>query len=135
MREASPAVDGPAPIGLSEFAAISERTENEYQTEMFGRLRAGKMFSLLTSSAEADLSYWIADNGYLNGKQFVVCFNLSQNRLRNVVLYCVCEIDMSRNEPKVNVLKMIPGFADKSPVEAYGKKGFQIFFCDMNPNL
>ncbi len=124
-----------AQVGVAEFAAISERTEYEFMSDLFNKLESGKLLEILTISAQCDLCNWISERNLLDGDSFVVEFNLSLNKKRNLVLRCLCNINMLGDDPLFDVQKTISGFEDFNPEDLAEYPKYSLYFCDMDPKL
>jgi hypothetical protein len=121
----------PSEVGLSHFAAICGLTEREFVQRMCKKIEEGNLLRLLKDDSCEDVVVWALDNRMRKPDQdTVVVFRLSQNRQRDVALFCLASLD---NLPTIQmrVKKMFPGFMDSPPEELDGLSVFEINFCDM----
>ncbi len=104
-------------VSLADFAAIGGMTEAQYSRKLFDKLEAGQLLDLLKLESQVKVADWIGEKFLDNQNEFLVIFQLSMNRVRNVALFCVCSMNMKEEEAKIYVRHAIPGFLDNPPKE------------------
>ena len=122
-------------VSLAEFAAIGGLSEPEYLKRLFNHLKSGNLIELLGLKAQFKLGEWIGEYFLDTGNKFVVVFRLSLNRVRDVTLFCVCSMDLTGEDAKINVESSIPGFIDAYPDETKGLPSMIFNFHDMEPSI
>jgi len=102
---------------LKDVAQYAKMTEFEYSSAIFRFLEKGDVINLLNLESQADICDWINNNSLLNGNKFCLEIHISMNKNTNIVLYCLCRMDLMDNEPKVTVDKNVMGLPNKKPKE------------------
>ena len=122
-------------VSLAEFSAIGGLSEPEYLGKLFSHLKSGDLVELLGLKAQFKLGEWIGEYFLDTKDKFVVVFRLSLNRIRDVALFCICSMDLTGEDAKVNVESSIPGFIDACPETAKGLPSMIFSFHDMEPRI
>lgn len=122
-------------LSLADFAAKAGQTEAAFCSRLFDRLISGDMMEILKLEAQCDLGDWITERFLDNKNEFLVVFRLSENKLRDVALFCVCSMNMTAEDPRIYVKHALPGFVGKVPPEAKGLESFEVGFCDMESRI
>jgi len=100
---------------LKDVAQSAKMTEFEYSSAIFSFLEKGDIINLLNIEAQADICDWINNNSLLNGNKFCLEIHVSMNQNTNIVIYCLCKMDLMGDEPKVIIDKNVMGLPNKKP--------------------
>ena len=113
---------------------MSQQTEQSYADRMFDLLRQGRLMRLLRIEAQANLSERLLERQF--EQPFAIVFRLSENRQRDVALWCVCLIDLEAEDGEsIIVNHALPGMSDAIPKEAHGLDTFEVNLRDMEPEI
>jgi hypothetical protein len=136
MTASAASCSGPAserPVGLSDLAEFWGLTEQEYARRLLSCVGKGRLVDAMEIRAQADFCDWVSDRGLLDGAPFLVSFRLSQNRRRDVCLWCACEVDMGGDEPLVKVTRSEPGVVGSVPRFMEGLPAYDVPLTDLGP--
>lgn len=96
---------------------------------IFAAADSGRMMDILSLSTQADLGDWIEENNCLDDK-FVVLIPTETRHNKDIVLYCLCEVDFSGDEPCVRA-KITTGLDGEMPHDMVGCPMFRVGLQDL----
>lgn len=102
---------------LRDVAKSAKMTEFEYGTSIFRFLENGDIINTLNLEAQANICDWINEHSLLNGKPFCIEIHISMSLQTNIVVYCLCKMNLMEDEPKVTVEKNVMGLLNNKPKE------------------
>lgn len=100
---------------LKDVAFSAGMTQFQYGCAIFNSLEKGQIIDLLNIEGQADICDWINSQKLLNGKPFCLEIHIPVNKLRIVVLYATCQMNLRGDEPLALAKEIRLGIPHRKP--------------------